>query len=95
MYYVIEFVISPEDSITPEGLPSEFSCQHSTAGTVWRTNGMSVRGNATHIPGTFLSGDHVVYNLTILARAEFNGTIVECVAVDRNQSRYAQLLVQG
>ena len=61
-----------------------FKCQHQTAiGISWQVNGSSVKPNNVDItPSTVRDNDqHLVYVLTILARLEYNGTEIECVAI--------------
>lgn len=89
------FTISPEDVVVPEGLFVVFKCQHSTTVVFWRVNGESVRGNTTHFPSTVANGSNIIFMFTMMAKPEFNNSIVECEAVDNGQSVTAQLVVQG
>ena len=62
-----------------------FRCHHLIADTiVWRVNGTSVKQNPSPdiTPGTTRDDDGtLVDTLTIIARPEYNGTEVQCVAV--------------
>ena len=91
----LDFNISPENMVVPEGLFVVFKCQHSTTSVLWRVNGESVRGNTTHIPSTVVNGSGIIHTFTIMAEPEFNNSIVECEAIDNGQSAAAQLVVQG
>ena len=95
MHTSIGFTISPEDQTCPERIPVVFKCQHSVTSVFWRVNGESVRGNATHFPSTIMNGSDIIYTFTIIAKPEFNESIIECEAVDDGQSVTAQLKVQG
>ena len=61
------------------GVEAVFMCRHPTADyVVWRVNNVSVgrTSNQTSIPVSQGTG-----TLTILALPEYNGTVVECVAL--------------
>lgn len=89
-------MVSPQSQTTPVGLCAVFECQHATAGIIWRVNGESVGGNATHIPSAYVTNSgSIAYTLSIRAEPEFNNSVVECEAVDRNERSYAKLSVQG
>ena len=79
----------------PEELQAVFECRHNTSATVWRVNGVSVNGNSTHKLGVIFRSNSSINTLSIMVYPEFNQSIVECEAVDRRQSRTAQLWVQG
>ena len=88
-------MVSPQKQTTPIGHHAVFKCQHTTHSIFWRVNGRSVRGNNTHFPSIVRDGYTITYTLTILARPEYNGSVVECIAVGLNERRYAKLSVQG
>ena len=92
---LIEFVVSPQNQTTAVRVKAVFKCQHTTAAIIWRTNGKSVVGNITHIPESVPDGETFIYTMTIMAKPEFNNTVVECEVVDHNERRYAKLSVQG
>ena len=66
-------------------MEAEFRCRHPTADLiVWRVNRSSVRQDPSPdiTPGTLRDDDGTLVNtLSIIARPEYNGTEVECVAV--------------
>ena len=72
------------------GEEAVFRCRHPTADIIgWRVNGSSVGQNhPTDItPGTTRDDDgNLVNTLTIIARPEYNGTEVQCVALFRDGS---------
>lgn len=91
----VGFTIRPEDQTLPNGVQAVFKCQHNAKSVFWRVNGESVGGNATHFPSTIVNESNIIYTFLIMAKPEFNKSIVECEAVDDGQSVTAQLKVQG
>lgn len=81
-----DFTRIPESQTVGLGLDAVFHCQHRGALSIgWLVNG--VPENRLNDSGMFIkSGNYrdqdnsLVYTLTILARPEYNGTMVECVA---------------
>ena len=83
----VDFAEYPSNITLPFGseIQAVFRCRHSTADTIgWIVNGSSVGQNPSPdiIPSTITDDDGtLVHTLTIIARPEYNGTEVECVAV--------------
>ena len=83
----VDFAEYPSNITLPFGseIQAVFKCRHPTANFIdWRVNGTSVgQSPPTDItPGTIRDDDgNLVNTLTIIARPEYNGTEVECVAV--------------
>ena len=82
----VDFSRFPESQNVGLGLDAVFHCQHRGALSIgWLVNG--VPENRLNDSGMFIkSGNYrdednsLVYTLTILARPEYNETVVECVA---------------
>ena len=73
------FLISPAPLIVAVGTEAVFQCQHLNSDYVtWRINGIALR-DFPDIVDIRHSGS--VSSLTITACPEYNGTMVECVAV--------------
>ena len=87
----------PQTRNVTAGSEVEFRCQHSEADFIgWRVNNVSVRNSP--LPG--VSQSQAGTALTILALPEYNGTVVECVALflDGSQPEYSPpvyLIVEG
>ena len=85
LLHTLGFSEVPTSQVVFIGEETVFRCHHSTADVIaWRVNGSSVgRNPPTDItPSTNRDDDdNLVYTLTIIARPEYNGTVVECVAV--------------
>ena len=68
------------------GAEAVFRCRHPTADIIkWRVNGSLVERNSTDITLATVydsagTANQMVYTLTIIARAEYNGSMVVCVA---------------
>ena len=86
----IGFIEVPSSQEVFIGEVAEFRCRHPTADIIaWRVNGSSVRQNSSPdiTPGTSRDDDGaLVCTLTIIARPEYNGTDVVCVAVFIDES---------
>ena len=84
-YSLLAFIEVPTSQVVFIGEETVFRCRHPTADViVWRVNGSSVGQNPSPdiSPGTI--GDYdgsLVNTLTIVARPEYNGTEVVCVAL--------------
>ena len=69
------------------GTQAVFRCSHQTADIIsWRVNGTSLSQTSVDIPGitaeiTHQENNNVLNTLTILGPPEYNGTVVECVAI--------------
>ena len=102
---ILAFNEVPVSQEVPVGTEAVFRCQHSTAHYIgWRVNGSFVGRNSPPdiTPGTTRDEDgNLVDTLTIVARLEYNGTIVVCVAQfddgtpDETSEPPAILLIQG
>ena len=73
------FLVSPAPLTVVVGTKAVFECQHLNADFVtWRINGTAVRD----FPDiTKIRHNSSISSLTITARPEYNGTMVECIAV--------------
>ena len=72
------FLVSPAPLTVAVGTEAVFQCQHLNSDFVtWRINGIAV-GVFPDIVDIHLSGS--ISSLTITARPEYDGTMVECVA---------------
>jgi len=104
-YYSPEIVTSPESVVVFTGSEAEFTCGIRNAAIItWRVNGTflsqldpSLRADLDSDHETV--GDIDLLTLTILARAEYNGTVVQCVASvpggEFRESGNATLMIQG
>ena len=73
------FLVSPAPLTVAVGTEAVFQCQHLNADFVtWRINGIAVRDFPDIVSIHHVGG---VSSLTITARPEYNGAMVECVAV--------------
>ena len=100
-----EIVESPSDTTVFLDHTAVFTCE--TRGALygyWRVNGTAYNDlppalRADLDPDRETVGENEVYTLTILGRAEYNGTVVQCVAGDARggfvESANATLRVQG
>lgn len=73
----------PQSQQVSIGDTATFRCRHASADVIrWRVDHVFVSANpSTDItPDTVREGNHIVHTLTIVARQEYDGTEVECVA---------------
>ena len=74
----------PKSQQVSVGDSATFRCRHQSADTIrWRVDHTLITANPSPdiTPTTVREGGHVVHTLTIVARPEYNGTVVECVAM--------------
>ena len=95
----------PESVVVFTDSEAEFTCRSRNAPSFsWRVNGTflnqldpSIHADLDTDQDTV--GDIELYTLTITARAEYNGTVVQCVAAvfggDFRESGNATLMIQG
>ena len=86
---MLAFNEAPVSVEVPVGSEAVFRCQHSTANNIdWIVNGSFVgRSPPPDITlGIITEGDNPVDTLTIVARHDYNGTTIVCVAVFRDGS---------
>ena len=104
MYYNSSaFEEVPKTQEVSDGDSAVFRCRHGSADTIrWRVDHTLISANppADITPNTVREGDHVVHTLTIVGCPQYNGTIVECVAMfddhsPDEQTAPAVLLVRG
>ena len=99
-----EIVTHPESVTVFTDSEAEFTCETRNALLAWRVNGTffsqldpSLRADLDTAQETV--GDIELYTLTIPARAEYNGTVVQCLASvpggDIIESGNATLMIQG
>ena len=92
------FLVSPAPLTVAVGSEAVFQCQHLNADFItWRINGTAVRDFPDIVS---ISHSGSVSSLTITARPEYNGTMVECVAVILGsnvlqQTASASMMIQG
>ena len=83
-YHVyLAFEEVPQSQQVSVGDTATFRCRHASADVIrWRVDRVFVSANpSTDItPDTVREGNHIVHTLTIAARREYDGTVVECVA---------------
>ena len=83
-YYVyLAFEEVPQSQLVSVGDTATFRCRHGSADVIrWRVDQVLISADpSTDItPDIVREGDHIVHTLTIVARREYNGTEVECVA---------------
>ena len=100
-----EITVSPRDAIILINQTAVFTCvTHSVPlYVIWRVNGtdynklpFDIRGDLEILQETVEVNEK--YTLTILGRAEYNGTSLQCVAEEgsvERESKNATLVVQG
>ena len=92
---------APKDTTVFVNQKAKFTCETNGADyTNWRLNRTSGSDLSSGVVGdTNITGDNSVSTLTILARAVYNGTIVECVTGDAGHdpvmSDIVTLIIQG
>ena len=104
-YYFPEIVNPPESVVVFTNSEAEFRCETRNAPSfAWRVNGTflyqldpSLQADLDTDQETV--GDSGLYTLSVKARAEYNGTVIQCVVSvpggSSNESRNATLVVQG
>lgn len=84
-YYIYPaFEEVPRSQQVSNGDSATFRCHHQSADTIrWRVDHALITANPSPdiTPTIVREGDHIVHTLTIVARPEYNGTVVECVAM--------------
>ena len=63
--------------------PPPLRCRHTSSEAIitWRVNGLPLRQFPKISSGFVNENGHIVYTLTIPAEPQYNGTVVECVAI--------------
>lgn len=81
--FVLAFTVSPEFATVAVRENATFYCQHPSADSIrWKIDGHFVTANPPQdiTPGSFRSRNGIIYTLKIMARPEYNGSTIECVA---------------
>lgn len=81
--FVLEFTVSPESDTVAVGENATFSCQYPSADNIrWKKDNQYVTNNPSQdiSPGYLHSPNGIIYTLKIVARPEYNGSTIECVA---------------
>ena len=92
------FLVSPAPLTVAVGTEAVFQCQHLNSDFVpWRINGIAVRVFPDIVS---ISHSGSISSLTIIARSEYNGAMVECVAVIigntvLTETASASMMIQG
>ena len=93
------FVISPASLNVTVDTVAVFQCQHPTAHVInWKINGSILQG----LPEGFSAGrsdDGALFSLNIKALAEYNQTVIQCVAFfadsPSEESEQSLMMIQG
>ena len=105
LYYSLEIVNPPESVVVFIDSEAKFTCEIRYAPSfTWRVNGTffsqlnpSLRADLDTAQETV--GDNEMYTLMIPARAEYNGTVVQCIGSvpgrTFRESENASLVIQG
>ena len=80
--------------------PAEFPCVTTSDSITWRVNGTDFIDLPPEILSDLVTGQGVVstfhlFTLTIPGRAEYNGTLIQCVTDHPEENENAILRVQG
>ena len=104
-YYSPDIITPPESVVVFTHSEAEFTCETRNAPSfAWQVNGIFLRQLDPSLHADLDTddkriGDIVQNTLTIPARAEYNGTVVQCVASvpggDFRESGNATLMIQG
>ena len=104
-YYSPEIVTPPESVVVFTDSEEEFTCETRNAPFVaWQVNGTFLSQLDPSLHADLVNAQQTVgdidrHTLTILARAEYNGTVVQCVAAvpggEFRESGSATLMIQG
>ena len=92
MYAIVEFTTVPSSLEVNTGEEAVFLCRYPGATIIWWINGTAAV-NSPSITVTS-SGEQPSDTLTITALPEYNGTIIECVALLQDLSTQRAPLVQ-